>query len=102
MRHSTKKSRMKKPPIPSLKITAIQLYPDGRLDTHNAALYLGITEKTLSAMRSNGRGPKFIKRCKIFYFKEDLDAWLHSEGKFSSTTQVATKAKVAQRNRKAS
>lgn len=66
----------------------VTMYPDGRLDTTNAALYLGLKEKTLAMMRGYGTGPKFIKRGRIFYFKEDLDAWLNQQGRFTSTAQA--------------
>jgi len=66
----------------------VMMYPDGRFDTTNAALYLGLKEKTLAMMRGYGTGPKFIKRGRIFYFKEDLDAWLNQQGRFTSTAQA--------------
>lgn len=66
----------------------ITMYPDGRLDAQNAARYLGLKEKTLAMMRGNGTGPKFIKRGRIFYFKEDLDARLNAEGRQLSTAQA--------------
>ena len=56
-----------------MKKIEVITYPDGRLDVKNAARYLGLSEKTLAMMRSNGTGPQFIKRGKIFYFKGDLD-----------------------------
>jgi hypothetical protein len=65
----------------------IIMFPDGRLDVKNASLYLGLKEKTLAMMRGNGTGPKFIKRGRIFYFKEDLDTWLNAEGRLTSTAQ---------------
>jgi hypothetical protein len=65
----------------------IAVFPDGRLDTKNAALYLGLKEKTLAMMRGSGTGPKFIKRGRIFYFKEDLDTWLNANGRLTSTAQ---------------
>ena len=65
----------------------VMIFPDGRLDTQNAADYLGLSVKTLAMMRCNGTGPKFIKRGRIFYFKEDLDEWIIKEGKFSSASQ---------------
>lgn len=70
-------------------VTAIEIiiFPDGRLDAKNAAKYLGLKEKTLAMMRGYGTGPKFIKRGRIFYFKEDLDAWLNAEGRLTSTAQ---------------
>jgi hypothetical protein len=74
----------------TLEALVIQMFPDGRLDSKNAAMYLGLKEKTLAMMRSVGKGPKFIKRGRIFYFKEDLDNWINAPGKFVSTTQTHT------------
>ena len=70
-----------------LKTKEINVFPDGRLDTTNAANYLGLSPKTLAMMRSEGRGPKFVKAGRIFYFQEDLDEWLLREGKKTSTAQ---------------
>lgn len=64
------------------------LYPDGRMDTKNAASYLGLAVKTLAMMRCAGTGPEWIKRGKVFYFKEDVDAWLQ-EGRKNSTHQIS-------------
>jgi hypothetical protein len=69
----------------------VSIYPDGRLDAANAALYLGLKEKTLAMMRGYGTGPKFIKRGRIFYFREDLDTWLNAEGRLTSTAQANNK-----------
>ena len=66
----------------------IVMFPDGRLDAANASKYLGLKEKTLAMMRCDGSGPEFIKRGRIFYFKEDLDAWLNASGKVKSTAQA--------------
>ncbi len=76
--------------IKSTKVEPIEImmFPDGRLDTKNAALYLGLKEKTLAMMRGSGTGPKFIKRGRVFYFIEDLDAWLNAEGRLTSTAQT--------------
>jgi hypothetical protein len=65
------------------------IYPDGRMDGKNAAAYLGLSQKTLAMMRCAGDGPKFIKRGRVFYFKEDLDEWIARAGRFTSTAQVA-------------
>jgi len=70
----------------SIKALSIQEYPDGRLDTWNAAKYTGYAVKTLAMMRSKGSGPTYIKRGKVFYFRDDLDAWLRA-GKTTSTAQ---------------
>lgn len=63
------------------------MYPVGRLDAKNASIYLGLSEKTLAMMRCNGTGPKFVKRGRIFYFREDLDGWLNAGGRFTSTAR---------------
>lgn len=70
----------------------VVMYPDGRVDTHNASAYIGLSEKTLAMMRCNGNGPKFVKRGRIFYFKEDLDSWLNSGGRCTSTAQAQQSA----------
>ena len=67
------------------------IYLDGRMDIKNTALYLGVKERTLAQWRYLGKGPPFIKRGKIFYFKSDIDSWLIANGKNYSTTQVKTK-----------
>ncbi len=74
-------------PIPT-KTTAITMYPDGRMDTHNASLYAGLSEKTLAMMRCNGNGPKFVKRGRVFYFQADVDAWMNAHGRLTSTAQA--------------
>lgn len=51
-------------------------YPDGRVDTENAARYLGLAAKTLAMMRVRGHGPRYVKWGRIFYYLNDLDAWL--------------------------
>lgn len=71
----------------SIASKEIIMFPDGRLDVKNAANYLGLKEKTLAMMRGNGTGPKFIKRGRIFYFKDDLDAWINADGRLTSTAQ---------------
>ena len=71
-----------------IETVLVKMYPDGRLDTKNAALYLGLEEKTLAMKRSDGTGPTFIKRGRIFYFKEDLDAWINECTRAKSTAQL--------------
>lgn len=66
----------------------VVMYPDGRLDAKNASSYIGLSEKTLAMMRCNGTGPRFVKRGRIFYFREDLDSWLNASGRFTSTAQA--------------
>jgi hypothetical protein len=66
----------------------IVMFPDGRMDTANSAEYVGLSEKTMAMKRSDGTGPDFVKRGRVFYFKEDLDAWLKA-GRVSSTARAA-------------
>ena len=73
---------------PKINITDVTIFPDGRLDTENAAAYLGLAPKTLATMRAEGRGPVFIKRGRVFYFRDDLDKWIHSTAKCCSTAQA--------------
>ena len=54
----------------------VRVLPDGRMDTRNAALYVGLSEKTLAMKRCDGTGPRFLKRGRIFYFQTDLDDWI--------------------------
>lgn len=73
-----------------IEMVSVKMYPDGRMDTKNTALYLGFEEKTLAMKRSDGTGPNFIKRGRIFYFKEDLDAWINECKRAKSTAQLRT------------
>ena len=38
--------------------TIVSTLPDGRMDVKNAALYLGLSHKTLAMKRCDGTGPK--------------------------------------------
>ena len=71
-----------------MKTVDVEIYPDGRMDVENTSRYLGIACKTLAMMRCNGKGPKFAKRGKIFYFKNDLDLWISEGSGFNSTAQA--------------
>jgi hypothetical protein len=75
------------------KTAVVMVYPDGRMDTRNASSYTGFAEKTLAMMRCNGTGPKFVKLGRVFYFREDLDAWLQ-RGRVFSTAQAQQSATV--------
>jgi hypothetical protein len=65
----------------------VVVLPDGRMDPKNASTYCGLSVKTLAMKRCNGTGPKFVKLGRIFYFREDLDAWLQ-RGRVVSTAQA--------------
>lgn len=59
-------------------ITSLEVfvYPDGRMDRKNAARYLGLSVKTLAMHASRGTGPRYVKRGRVFYYRNDLDSWL--------------------------
>jgi hypothetical protein len=66
----------------------VVIYPDGRLDTGNAARFLGLSPKTLAIMRSLGNGPRFVKRGRVFYFLDDLQAWIAERPRVRSAAQA--------------
>lgn len=73
----------------------VQMFPDGRLDRQNAALYTGFSVKTLAMHASAGTGPKFQKiGGRVFYRRDELDEWLNSFATVTSTAQ-ARAAKAA-------
>lgn len=57
-------------------IIDIQILPDGRMDTKNAAAYLGRKPKTLAQWRSANIGPPYVKKGRVYYYKHDVDNWL--------------------------
>lgn len=67
------------------KAEATGVFPDGRMNVKAAADYVGLAPSTLAIMRCRGNGPRFVKRGRIFYFREDLDAWLNAAGRHTST-----------------
>lgn len=54
----------------------VVVLPDGRMNTRNAAIYLGLSEKTMAMMRCAGKGPEYIKMGRVFYFRDKLDRWI--------------------------
>jgi hypothetical protein len=72
-----------------MQIKQVQTFPDGRMDRQNAAAYTGFSVKTLAMHASAGIGPKFQKiGGRVFYRREDLDAWLASFPSVSSTAEA--------------
>jgi hypothetical protein len=71
-----------------LERVKVVIYPDGRLDTVNAARFLGLSPKTIAIMRSSGTGPRFVKRGRVFYFLEDLQAWIAEQPRVRSCAQA--------------
>lgn len=76
-----------------IKVVEVMMYPDGRLDVKNTAAYTGYSEKTLAMMRCGGKGPRYVKRGRVFYYKDDLDAWLQA-GRVVSTTQAVCRTEL--------
>lgn len=53
--------------------------PAARLDSQQAAAWLGLSKSTLDKMRCDGRGPRYLRvggRC--FYRPADLNAYLEA------------------------
>jgi hypothetical protein len=68
---------------------SLVILPDGRMNRRSAAIYLGLSEKTLAMHASRATGPKFVKRGRVFYYREDLDDWLNAGGgRLTSTSQA--------------
>jgi len=58
----------------------VEMLPDGRMDTTNAAIYLGCSAGELTDMRSFENGPDYVKVVsRIFYFRKSLDIWIKSK-----------------------
>ena len=66
----------------------IDIYPDGRMDAKNTALYTGYSVKTLATWRSIGKGPRFAKPGRVYYYQSDLDKWLRSNMCGSEPRQI--------------
>jgi hypothetical protein len=56
----------------------VRVLPDGRMNREDAARYLGHTSsQTLATWQVQGKGPRSVKvGGRIFYFREDLDAFV--------------------------
>ncbi len=75
--------------MPSFKQPEIVIYPDGRMDRKNAAAYVGCSVKTLAMYATQGKGPKYVRLGgKVFYYKQDLDDWIASHPRGTSTAQL--------------
>ena len=73
----------------SISPRSIPVLPDGRLIAKDAADYLGVSPKTMAVWRCEGRGPRFVKFGRIFYFQQDLDAWVAQHQRVTSTRQTS-------------
>jgi len=56
----------------------LEILADGMMTCEQASTYLGLALVTLAKKRCNGTGPKFTKRGRVLYFREDLDEWLRA------------------------
>ena len=73
----------------SISPRSIPVLPDGRLTADDAAAYLGLSPKTLAVWRCQGRGPRFVKFGRVFYFQSDLDAWIATHERLTQTCPPA-------------
>jgi predicted DNA-binding transcriptional regulator AlpA len=57
------------------------------LSNNEAAAYLGLSHRTLPGLRRRGDGPPYVKLGgrKVGYLKSDLDAWLESRRRLSTS-----------------
>ncbi len=59
------------------------------MDTDGTAGYLGVSPSSLNQWRSNGSGPPFIKvGTLVRYSREDVDSWLASRRRSSTSDGV--------------
>lgn len=78
-----------------MKVIEVEIFPDGRMDTGNSAIYTGNAKKTMDMQRCKGEGPPFVKRGgKIYYFKDDLDRWIAEGAGCKSTAQARLKQRA--------
>jgi hypothetical protein len=59
-----------------VEMIKVETFPDGRMDTLNAAAYTGRSVKTMAQWRWLEIGPRYVKMGRIYYFKSDIDEWL--------------------------
>ncbi len=58
----------------------VRVLPDGRMTRHDAARYIGVEDKTLANWDLMKKGPpSALVGGRRFYYKADLDAFIHGE-----------------------
>ncbi len=63
-----------------IETVRIRVLPGGRMDSNNAAKYLGRAPKTLAMWRIQKKGPKWTKSGgRVNYYKDWLDAFIRGE-----------------------
>lgn len=64
----------------AVETVRVRVLPDGRLTRADAARYLGKKSKTLAMWLMHGKGPRAVRvGGRIFYFKNDLDAFIRGD-----------------------
>ncbi len=70
----------------SAETIRVFMYPDGRMDRKNSAIYIGCAPKTMADWAVKGIGPAYVMvGGRAFYFRDDLDDWIGSKGKSVSS-----------------
>jgi excisionase family DNA binding protein len=70
-----------------------------RLTVKEAAQYVRLAMSTLNALRTAGRGPRFIKLGrKVLYDTKDLDAWLDRNKRRSTNETQPRRRRRRSRN----
>ena len=63
-----------------IEVPRVRVLPDGRMTRENAATYLGLKPKTLAMWAMEGKGPPACRvGSRVFYYKNDLDAFIRGE-----------------------
>ena len=71
------------------------IFPDGRMDRKNAALYVGCAAKTLADWATKGTGPEYrLVGGRVFYFKDALDRWIAGQVSSPSSARQRPSAVV--------
>jgi hypothetical protein len=84
--------------MPASRSERPEICPDGRMSVQAAAAYVGLSASTLAIHRCKGTGPRFVKRGRVWYFREDLDAWLNAAGRHTSTASARAMRPAVQAN----
>ncbi len=67
-------------------------FDSGALATPSAAAFLGLSPATLETLRCRGGGPPFVKLGRrVVYRREDLEAWITSSRRASTSAESAPK-----------
>jgi hypothetical protein len=82
----------------ALQSVDVVILPDGRMDRKNAARYLGLAEKTLAMHACRGTGPNFVKRGRVWYYRDVLDDWLKEDSKPRHARAVPPNPEPSRRN----